>query len=90
MTTSALSGPFFHDEEAAYAKLERILWPDGPVCPKCGCLDRVTEVRGKTARIGLKRCGHCKRQFRVTVGTVFESTHIPLHLWFQGRPMASS
>lgn len=80
---SALSAPFFHDERAAYTKLESILWPQGPVCPKCGGMDRITEVRGKTARIGLKRCGHCKRQFRVTVGTVFESGHVPLNLWLQ-------
>jgi transposase-like protein len=78
---SALSAPFFHDEAAAYAKLESILWPHGPVCPRCGSLDRITKVRG--GRIGLWRCGPCKRQFRVTVGTVFESAHIPLNLWFQ-------
>jgi transposase-like protein len=78
---SALSAPFFHDEAAAYAKLESILWPHGPVCPRCGGLDRITKVRG--GRTGLWRCGPCKRQFRVTVGTVFHSAHIPLNLWFQ-------
>ena len=80
---SALSAPFFHDVEAAYAKLESILWPHGPVCPRCGSLDRITDVRGKTARPGLRRCGACKRQFTVTVGTVFESSHVPLNLWLQ-------
>jgi transposase-like protein len=78
---SILSAPWFHDETAAYAKLESILWPQGPHCPRCGGFDRITKVRG--GRIGLWRCGPCKRQFRVTVGTVFESAHVPLHLWFQ-------
>ncbi len=81
MATSALSAPFFHDETAAYAKLESLLWPHGPVCPKCGGLDRITSVKG--GRIGLYRCGPCKRQFTVTVRTVFESSHVKLHLWFQ-------
>jgi transposase-like protein len=80
---SILSEPFFHDEAAAYAKLESIVWTSGPVCHHCGCFGRITRVNGKTARIGLWRCGDCKRQFRVTVGTVFESSHIPLHKWLQ-------
>ena len=87
---SALSAPFFHDEKAAYAKLESILWPQGPVCPKCGGMDRITPVQGKTARIGLRYCGHCKRQFRVTVGTVFESGHVPLNLWLQAAHLLCS
>ena len=78
---STLSAPFFHDEHAAYKKLESLLWPHGPFCPRCGGLDRITPVKG--GRIGLYRCGPCKRQFRVTVGTIFESSHIKLNLWFQ-------
>jgi transposase-like protein len=78
---SALSAPFFHDEAAAYKKLESILWPNGPVCPRCQGAERITKVKG--GRLGLWRCGPCKRQFRVTVGTVFESAHVPLNLWFQ-------
>jgi len=83
MSGSALSAKFFHDEAAAYAKLESLLWPEGPVCPHCGGMDRITVVNGKTARMGLRRCGPCKRQFTVTVGTVFESSHVKLHLWLQ-------
>ena len=52
-----------------------------PVCPRCGGLDRITPVKG--GRIGLYRCGPCKRQFTVTVGTIFESSHVKLPLWFQ-------
>ena len=78
---SALSAAYFHDEAAAFAELEATLWPHGPVCPRCGGLDRITTVKG--GRMGLRRCGPCKRQFTVTVGTVFESSHVPLNLWLQ-------
>lgn len=78
-----LTAPFFRDEAAAYAKLESVVWPSGPVCPHCGGIDRITPVHGKTARIGLRRCGDCKLQFRVTVGTVFEDSHVALYKWLQ-------
>jgi transposase-like protein len=78
---SVLSATYFHDEAAAYEVLEATLWPHGPVCPKCGGMDRITSVKG--GRIGLYRCGPCKRQFTVKVGTVFEASHVPLNLWLQ-------
>ncbi len=87
---SMLSAPYFHDEAAAFAWLEEILWPHGPVCPRCGSLDRITPVNGKTARMGLKRCGSCKRQFTVTVGTVFESSHVKLTKWLQAAYLMCS
>ena len=85
---SVLSQPHFHDEAAAYARLEAIVWPEGPHCPRCGALDRLTNVKG--GRMGLRRCGHCKREFTVKVGTVFESSHIQLHLWFQAAHLMSA
>lgn len=78
---SVLSAPYFHDADAARVELERVLWPQGPVCPRCGGKERITAVKG--GRSGLLRCGPCKRQFTVTVGTVFESSHVPLNLWLQ-------
>jgi transposase-like protein len=51
-------------------------------------LDRITSVKG--GRMGLRRCGHCKREFTVKVGTVFESSHVPLHLWFQAAHLMSA
>jgi transposase-like protein len=78
---SALSAAYFHDEAAAFAELEAALWPHGPVCPRCGGHDRITTVKG--GRTGLRRCGPCKRQFTVTVGTVFESSHVKLNVWLQ-------
>jgi transposase-like protein len=78
-----LSQPFFHDEQAAYAFLEAVIWPDGPICPHCGAVDRIYTLKGKSTRIGVRKCGHCRNPFRVTVGTVFESSHVPLHKWLQ-------
>lgn len=98
---SVLSAPHFHDEEAAFAKLEAVLWPNGPVCPHCGNNERIYSLQGvrskpsKTnpegvVRHGLKKCGKCRKQFTVRVGTVFESSHIPLYKWFQGAHLLCS
>ena len=80
----------FHDEAAATGSVEAILWPEGPICPRCGGKKRITRVVGKTARPGLRRCGPCKRQFTVTVGTVFELSHVPMHKWLQAVYLRSS
>lgn len=85
---SILSERHFHNEAAAIARLEGIVWPEGPVCPRCKGVDRLTRVTG--GRPGLWRCGPCKRQFTVKVGTVFESSHIKLHLWFQAAHLLAS
>ena len=75
---SALSKPYFHCEEAAFAHLEARLWPQGPVCPHCGSMGKHYDLR-KT-RLGLRKCAEkaCRKQFTVKVGTVFESAHIPV------------
>ena len=83
---SALSAPHFYSEPAAFAFVERHLWPQGPVCPSCGAMDRITAIKPnpeKRVRLGLKKCGHCKRQFTVRIGTIFEESKLPLHLWLQ-------
>jgi transposase-like protein len=83
---SMLSRPYFHDEAAAFAHVEAVLWPTGAVCPHCGCCGRITKVKPnpeKRVRMGLHRCGDCKKQFTVTVGTVFEASKVPLHKWLQ-------
>lgn len=85
---SILSQPHFHNEAAARARLEKLVWPNGPVCPRCGGLERVTEVKG--ARAGLRRCGPCKREFTMTVGTVFERSKVPLNKWFQAAHLMAS
>ena len=80
---SIISQPYFWDEQAAHAKLENIVWPNGPVCRRCGATDRIGAVTGKGARAGLKFCCRCRKQFRATIGTIFEGSHVPLHKWFQ-------
>jgi transposase-like protein len=78
-----LSHPRFQDEQAAYDWVERHLWPDGPVCPRCGVLDRHTKLKGKSTRIGVYKCKECRKPYTVKVGTIFEDSHIPLRMWLQ-------
>jgi transposase-like protein len=83
---SVLSKPIFHDEQAAFDHVEALLWPDGPVCFHCGCMGRITTITpnpAKRIRYGLKRCGECKKQFTVRMGTIFEESKLPLHIWLQ-------
>lgn len=80
---SVLSAPHFHDEQAAYAFLEAKVWPNGPVCPKCGGVDRISKMNGKSTRIGSYKCYQCRSKFTVKVGTVFEDSHVPLNIWLQ-------
>lgn len=87
---SILSKPYFHDEAAAVKHLESIVWARGVVCPHCGTIDGSGELKGKTARAGLRKCYSCRKQFTVKVGTVFESSHIPLHKWLQAAYLMSS
>jgi transposase-like protein len=91
---SVLSAPYMHDEAAAFAHVEAMLWTDGPVCPHCGVVDSaypLTGVRTKASkknpegkeRHGLWKCRDCRGQFTVRKGTIFEESHLPLHLWLQ-------
>lgn len=91
MTKANLQPPAFTDEVAAREAMEAVLWPHGPCCPRCGSLDRIGKVEGKSARPGLYYCGSCKRQFTVTVGTIFERSKVPLSKWWLAvHLMASS
>src|SRR2546430_11302408 len=82
---SILSKPYFHDETAAFEHLERLLWPDGAVCPHCGTMGRATKLQGEAHRRGVWKCNEreCRKQFTVKVGTVFEHGRIPLHKMLQ-------
>jgi transposase-like protein len=77
-----LQAPAFTDDNAAREAIEAELWPNGPVCPRCGSMDRIGKVSGKTARPGLHNCAACKRQFTVTVGTIFERSKVSLSKWW--------
>jgi transposase-like protein len=85
MAQDPFNDPRFHDEAAAFVYVESKLWPNGPVCHHCGNVDpkRLRQMAGKAHRLGLYQCNECKRQFTVRQGTVFESSHLPLHLWLQ-------
>ncbi|WP_306257256.1 IS1595 family transposase [Pararhizobium sp. IMCC21322] len=91
---SVLAKAHFYDEKAAFEHVESILWPDGPVCPHCGCVERIYKLEGVRTkpskknpdgieRFGLKKCGDCRKQFTVRKGTIFEESAIPLHKWLQ-------
>jgi transposase-like protein len=71
----------YTDEDAARKHLEKLLWPNGPVCPHCGSLDAATKLKGKSTRPGVYWCNACQKPYSVTVGTVYERSHIPLHKW---------
>ena len=84
MARSVLSEPQFKSEKAAFAYVENRLWPNGPVCPHCGATDEhIGKLEGKTTRMGLHKCYACSKPFTVRIGTIFESSHLALHLWLQ-------
>ena len=90
---SILSAPHFHDEAAAFARVEKVIWPQGPVCHHCGCMGRISAIPPnpeKRVRFGLKRCGDCKKQFTVRMGTIFEESKLPLHIWLQAMHLMCS
>jgi transposase-like protein len=76
----------FGTDDSARQYLEEIRWPNGVVCPHCENADqkRIWEIKEnpeKKIRAGLYHCAECKKQFTVTVGTIFEDSHIPLRKW---------
>ena len=83
MARSVLNAPQFQSEAEAFAYVEARLWPTGPICPHCKETDRIGKLNGKTTRVGLHKCYTCKKPFTVRMGTIFESSHLPLQLWLQ-------
>src|SRR5256885_206698 len=83
MAKSILEAKALQDEAAAYAWVEARVWPEGPICPHCGGLDRIGKLQGKSTRVGVYKCYQCRKPFTVKVGTVFEDSHVPMRLWLQ-------
>jgi transposase-like protein len=95
MAKPVFSAKHFHDEQAAFDHIEALLWPNGPVCPHCGGEGDAMKVIGKASvrkdgtvkpapiRIGVKKCRACQVQFTVRVGTIFEDSRAPMHVWLQ-------
>lgn len=77
--------PHFHSAEAAVEYLERLRWADGRVCPHCRTADSAERehynVKRKNSKRKLWKCFSCRKQFTVTVGTIFEDSHVPLNKW---------
>ena len=79
----------YADEDKARELLERLRWPNGAICPHCKN-DGKTKPNSKltpkagsksAVRKGVYFCGACRKQFTVTVKTVFEGSHIPISKW---------
>ena len=87
---SILSESQFHNEQAAYRFVEARVWPNGPICPHCGCIERIGKMEGNSTRIGTYKCYDCRKPFTVKVGTIFESSHVPLRLWLQAIFLVAS
>jgi transposase-like protein len=88
--SSILLEKHFHDEVEAYKWVEARVWPQGPTCPHCGGVERISKMGGKSTRIGAYKCYQCRKPFTVKVGTIFESSHIPLRYWLQAIHLIAS
>jgi transposase-like protein len=78
----------YSDEDKAREFLETQRWPNGAICPHCGAEGESyrlnPKANGKThVRAGVWKCGGCRKQFTVKVGTIFEDSHIPLTTWLR-------
>jgi transposase-like protein len=101
MAHPVLDKPHFHNEESAFAYVEAHLWPQGPVCPHCGApSEKIGAIKAFTKpskkhpegleRHGLRKCYQCRKTFTVRVGSIFEDSHLPLHLWLQAIHLMAS
>ncbi|MCU4181189.1 transposase [Bosea sp. BH3] len=73
-----------HDEKAAVCSLEKLVWREGPVCPHCGETCRLGRLSGQSTPIGAWKCYACRKPFTVRHGTIFQNSHVPMHVWLQG------
>jgi transposase-like protein len=85
-----LNSIIFQDEEAAYRFVEERVWPDGPVCPHCKSARRTGKLAGSSTRIGTYKCYECRKPFTVKIGTIFEASHVPLHIWLRALHLMCS
>jgi transposase-like protein len=67
----------YGSEERCRQALTRWRWPDGFKCPKCGH-DHYCSLKPRN----LFQCNRCLAQTSVTAGTIFDSTKLPLTIWF--------
>jgi transposase-like protein len=77
-------GPIIANENKAIEFVESLMWPDGAVCPHCGGVENLYRIKAnpkRRVRPGLWKCGQCRKQFTVKVGTIFEDSKLPLGKW---------
>lgn len=75
------------DEESCREFLEKHRWHGEAICPHCHCQEvedcyRHYRLKTKGKFNGLYKCRRCKKRFTVTVGTMFEGSHVSLQDWF--------
>jgi transposase-like protein len=85
-----LTNPIFMDADKAREYLEAQRWPEGPVCPHCNAKFEGTKLKGKSTRPGVYKCKECEKPYSITVGTVFESSKIPLNKWLLATYLITS
>lgn len=85
-----INNPIFQNEDAAREYLESVRWPNGAFCPHCGEAENVMKLEGESHRPGLYQCRSCRKQFTITVGTLFERSKIPLHKWLMATYLLTS
>jgi transposase-like protein len=85
-----LFDPIYQDADKAREHLEALHWPNGPVCPHCGSVEKITRLQGKSTRKGVYKCNACEKPFTVTVGTVMEDSKIPLNKWVLAFALVNS
>ena len=84
------TNPIYQDADKAREHLEKVHWPNGPVCPHCGSVENITKLQGKSTRPGVYKCNACVKPFSVTVGTVMEDSKIPLNKWVLAFALVNS
>lgn len=76
-----LTDPIYTDEDAAREHFEKLRWPDGPVCPRCGVVGNSVKLQGSSTRPGVYKCRDCRKPYTVTIGTLMERSHIKINIW---------
>ncbi|HWX09023.1 MAG TPA: IS1595 family transposase [Gaiellaceae bacterium] len=76
---------YFSDIDVCTDFVAKLRWPNGPVCPKCGCAENSYLT---TRRIW--KCKACKKQFSVKVGTIFEDSALGLDKWLPAVWLAAN
>jgi transposase-like protein len=67
----------FDTDAECRAYLEKLRWPDGVQCPRCGS-DKISRIKARK----VFDCDGCRYQFSVIAGTIFHDSHLPLPKWF--------